>query len=77
MKKYKKTIFLIMLFSTLSASAFDVFDYGMTQQEATGKAMKRCMDTSSHPERCHVIQVNQGDFGAYAKWQVQVADWTR
>lgn len=73
----KTLMFVMALVVPITVFAFDVFDIGMTQQEATSRAMKRCIDNSQHPERCHVIQANQGDYGPYAKWSVQVADWTR
>lgn len=71
----KKIIVLVAITLSSSTYAFDVYDYGETESEATRKTMERCRDTSSVPHRCHVIQVNQGDYGPYAKWQVQVADW--
>jgi len=64
-----------LITASSSAFAFDVFDYGQTQAEATSRAMQRCHDTSPSPGNCRVIQVNKGDFGPYATWQVQVADW--
>lgn len=72
----KKIIVLLMISFATTANAFDVFDYGATESEATRKAMKRCIDTSTYrAQHCKVIQVNTGDYGSGLKYQVQVADW--